>query len=553
MVYFGLRLNTYFVLGVIVLLAFFLRIVGVGAVPPSLNWDEVSIGYNAYSIYKTGKDEWGKFMPLNFRSYGEFKLPAQIYASVPGVAIFGLTPVGVRITPILYGTLTVLLTFFLARKIFQNVNIGLLAAALLAISPWHIQLTRASFEASFSLVWIVLGVWLFLKGTERGVWWMASAVSFAVSVYTYNSARVFTPLFLVAVLLIYRKLILKQWRWAALAAGVFALFLLPLVPVVTSGDVRARYKLVSITDDPGLVLRINENRGNSSLPRPLPRLIHNKGTYISLEVLRNYLSHFSPQYLFITGAPHKQHHVQNMGQLYIFEAPLILAGFWFLIRGNYKFKWLVLVWLILAFAPVSVTKDSIPHALRTVIVLPVYQLIAAVGLWGLFRNIRIKRWRVVFCATVGLLVAVGFLYYLYQYFVIYPKNYSRDWQYGYRQVVDFIREHQDEYDLVVFTRFYGEPHMFSAFYLPVEPSDYISDPNLVRFETFDWVRVLNYGKFYFPDLGDYGTRYEDIIKYNPNKKILFIGKPSDFPVDKPVVEQIDFLNGVPAFEIVEKK
>ena len=51
-------------------LSFFLRIYKVTSVPPSLNWDEVSIAYNAYSILKTGKDEWGDFLPLHFKSYG---------------------------------------------------------------------------------------------------------------------------------------------------------------------------------------------------------------------------------------------------------------------------------------------------------------------------------------------------------------------------------------------------------------------------------------------------------------------------------------------------
>ena len=73
-----------------------------------------------------------------------------------------------------------------------------------------------------------------------------------------------------------------------------------------------------------------------------------------------------------------------------------------------------------------------------------------------------------------------------------------------------------------------------------------------RFETFDWVRVLRFDKYYFPDLGDKGTKYDDIVKANPDKKILFIGKNGDFPEYKKVLERINFLNGETAFEIVEK-
>src|SRR3989304_8783311 len=133
-------------LAVIVFLAFFLRFYKVTRVPPSLNWDEASIGYNAYSILKTGRDEWGEFLPLHFKSYGEYKVPGQIYASIPGIAVFGLNELGVRITPVIYGTLTVLMLYFLAKALMAKEAPALIASLLLAISPWHIQLTRASFE-----------------------------------------------------------------------------------------------------------------------------------------------------------------------------------------------------------------------------------------------------------------------------------------------------------------------------------------------------------------------------------------------------------------------
>ena len=163
---------TKIVLFAVLALAFFLRVYKVNSIPPSLNWDETSIAYNAYSILKSGRDEWGRLLPLNFKSYGEYKLPAQIYASIPGIAVFGLNELGVRITPVIYGTLTVLLLFFLAKEISKSYRVGILSAFLLAISPWHIQLTRASFESSFSVFWVVLGVWLFIKGFRDRKFWV---------------------------------------------------------------------------------------------------------------------------------------------------------------------------------------------------------------------------------------------------------------------------------------------------------------------------------------------------------------------------------------------
>jgi len=550
-----MKIKTILFLILIVLLSFWLRFNKITADPPSLNWDEVSIAYNAYSVLETGKDEWGQFLPIHFKSYGEYKLPVQIYASIPGIAAFGLNELGVRITPALYGALTVLVMFFLGKALFASEIAGLVSAFLLGISPWHIQLTRASFESSLATLWITLGIWLLIKGFKKQKWFIFSMIPFALSVFTYNSARIFTPMFLLAVALIYRKTLARSKEVVMFSIVVFSILLIPLTPFLLSGERSARYKLVSITDDPGLTPRINENRGNAHLPQPLPRLIHNKVTYITYYFAKNYLAHFTPEFLFVSGAPHKQHHVQNIGELYWFQAPFLILGLLCLFKMKHIFKGLLLSWLLLAFIPVAITGDSIPHALRTLIAAPFYQLISAFGFIIFLKWIKKSSKGVQTVIISLLIISIGFTlkYYLDQYYSIYPNLYSRDWQYGYKQAVDYIAKHKDEYDEIIFTRHYGEPHMFTLFYLNYDPAKYQNNPNLDRFETYDWVRVLHFDKFYFPDLGDKGTQYQDIVKQNPNKKMLFIGRSGDFPKEIKRLSSIKFLNGEDAFDIVEVK
>ncbi len=550
-----MKFKIYLALILILVLSFFLRFCKITQIPPSLNWDEVSIGYNAYSILKTGKDEWNQVFPVHFKAYGEYKLPVQIYASIPGIYFLGLNELGIRITPIIYGTLTVLIIFFLGKELFASELAGLVAAFLLGISPWHIQLTRASFESSFATFFVVLGIWFFIKGFKNQKWFIISMIPFALSVFTYNSARIFTPLFLFFVLVIYRKKLIEFKKIVLISLLLFTILLIPLAPFLLSGERSARYKLVSVTDDPGLVPRINENRGRSKLPQPLPRLIHNKITYVAFYISRNYLAHFSPQFLFISGAPHKQHHVQNMGELYLFQAPFLALGLIGLFYLKHRFKNLLLSWLFLAFIPVAITGDSIPHALRTLIAAPVYQLICGLGLifslrW--FRKFSCSL-KIVLSLVFITVIMVSFAYYLYNYYQIYPIAYSRDWQYGYKQVVEYIAKHQNEYDEIVFTRHYGEPHMFTLFYLNYDPAKYQNNPNLIRYETHDWVWVLKFDKYYFPDLGDKGTEFSDIVKANPGKKLLFVGRGGDFPKEIPRLLSVKFLNGENAFDIVEIK
>jgi 4-amino-4-deoxy-L-arabinose transferase-like glycosyltransferase len=534
--------------------AFFLRFNNVANDPPSLNWDETSIGYNAYSILKSGKDEWGVVMPLHFKSYGEYKLPAQIYASIPGIAIFGLNELGVRITPVIYGTLTVLLLFFLAKEISKNFWVGILSAFLLGISPWHIQLTRASFESSFSVFWVVLGAWLFIKGFKERKYWFWSLIPFVISVYTYNAARVFTPLFLLALIVIYRKEVLRNIKIFVICLIIFIISLIPIVPFYLSGEATARLQLVSISDDPGFVQRVNVARGKTNFPVPIPKLIHNKVTHYVYVFAGNYLSHFTPDFLFISGAGHKQHHVQGIGELYAIQAPFIILGLIYLFRKKNKWRWLLVLWLLITFIPVSATVDSIPNALRTILAAIPYEIFTAVGIWELYKALE-KR-KLILITTFGIsivILGVQFRSYLNNYYSIYPNLYSRDWQYGYKEAVGYLKDHYSDYDLIVFSRTYGEPHMFTLFYTKWDPAKYQNDPNLVRFEANRWIWVLKFDKFYFPDLGDAGTRYQDVLTANPGKKILFIGKQTDFPVNLPRLYTVSFLNGQRAFDVIEAK
>src|SRR3989344_6658242 len=173
---------SFYILIVIICIAAVLRFYKLASVPPSLYWDEASLGYNAYSILKTLHDEHGKFLPLtNFAAFGDYKPPGYIYATVPSIAIFGLNEFATRFPSAFFGVLTVILTYFLTKKLFsegyqkyqkyeeyQELSskreksargtrdtrgtldtpqiIALLSALMLAISPWHIQFSRGAFE-----------------------------------------------------------------------------------------------------------------------------------------------------------------------------------------------------------------------------------------------------------------------------------------------------------------------------------------------------------------------------------------------------------------------
>src|SRR3989344_3343084 len=102
----------------ILILAAILRIWQLGSLPPSLTPDEVALGYNAYSILKTGRDEYGKLLPVVFKSFGDFKPGLYVYWTVPFVAIFGLNEFGTRIPSAVAGIISVYLLYLVLQKLF---------------------------------------------------------------------------------------------------------------------------------------------------------------------------------------------------------------------------------------------------------------------------------------------------------------------------------------------------------------------------------------------------------------------------------------------------
>src|SRR3989344_6714089 len=119
----------------IILLAGFLRLYRLDSYPVGFHIDEASLGYNGYSMLKTGKDEHGNRFPLYIDMFGDNRPSGYHYLTIAPVAIFGLNEFATRLPGALFGSITVFAIFFLTLSIFQNRKLGLLTALFLAISP----------------------------------------------------------------------------------------------------------------------------------------------------------------------------------------------------------------------------------------------------------------------------------------------------------------------------------------------------------------------------------------------------------------------------------
>jgi len=290
---------------------------------------------------------------------------------------------------------------------------------------------------------------------------------------------------------------------------------------------QARLNWLTLLDS-GAISRIE----NLQTTRPGGRLLYNKATYFTYRFVQNYISYFSPNFLFLKGGNHYQFSVQNFGLLYLICLPFFYIGILNLFgSSNFKFRILLLIWLLLAPIAGSLTRDA-PHVLRAVPLLPLPMLLISLGLDRFGRNVK------AFFFT-GLLISI--IYYLVSA-NSYRSNYSQSWQYGYSQVVQFIKPRYSQYDQIVFTKKYGEPHEFVAYFWPWDPADFAKNKSWDYHANWYWVNALDKIKF----VNDWEIKN---MAFKPNT--LVISSPESEIAGREIT-RINFLDGQPAFIIYEK-
>lgn len=547
-------------LATIIITAFFLRVYLLKESPPSLNWDEVSHGYNAYSILKTGKDEWGISFPLIFRAYGDFKLPLYIYLTTLPVYFFGLNEFSVRLISILSGVGLVFLTYLIARKVSKSKLTSLFAAFFTVVSPWSLFVSRVALEANLGAFLFSLGGYFLIDWIEKQ---KTKSLTFCLlflglSLHAYNSCRVVVPIMLLLIIFIACKK--KLFKQILLPGILFLFFFTPILFQLFDKSGSARFGWVSLIDQ-GVINQIIDRRVSSKLPVFLAKAIFNKPVFFVYYSAKNYLANFSPNYLFFRGGSHYQFSQPAHELLYLVTAPFLLIGiFKFFLDKDKKGK-LIIFWFLISFIPSAITKDA-PHVLRSLLVLPTPMILSAIGLLWTTRYFERKKSVfggkfIALAIIISVLVCFGKWY--RDYFNIYPKAYSWAWQYGYKESVDFIKENYNKYDQIVITKRYGEPHEFFLFYLKYDPKKYQNAQDKKWDYHANWYWIDGFDKYIFVNDWELTDKVEELKSRRvENNRLLLITSPGNYPEAMPAgrqgwskIKTINFLDGKPAFDILE--
>ncbi len=408
----------------IVALAAFLRFWQLGSIPPGLNIDEVSEGYNAYSLLKTGKDRYGMVAPVIFKSFGSYQPPVYTYLTILPVLLFGPTIFAVKLVTAVSGIVVVIFTYLIIKEflITKKDYLAYIASLVIAVSPWAIFFSRMATEASPALALFIIGFYLSLKAISKPYCFPLAAFFFGLATHAYYSERIISLLFLASFVFIFRKKLLENKKWLFAGLVIYGLTQMPHLAILKSGAFSRRLSQVTYFGKVASPLR---------------------------EFASQYIAYFSPRNLFFDPDDQGARSMPDLSVFYNWMVIPYFLGFAYLIRKSkdYLAKNLLLLAFI-APIPAALTTDPF-YTLRVFILLWVISIMISIGLWQILNRIKQKSLALVILSA---LVAFSLADFYIHYFVLYKSERSETVQFSNLELVKITQSKQNKKFVVDLSR-----------------------------------------------------------------------------------------------------
>lgn len=503
----------YILLALIVLGGFILRIYNINGLPATLNPDEASLGYNAFSILRTGTDEHGVKLPLALQAFGDWKLPVYSYLDAISIFFLGVSKLSVRLPSILAGTGMIILIYFVSLEIFRTKKIALLSSLFLAINPWSVFFSRGAYEvnaATFIFLGGFLLMLLFLR-IKKVYLLFFSFLCFGVSMFTQHNYILFVPLFVVITLLTQRKKYRIERGFLAAALFLAVLIICSYVSLF-QGGARKASNLSVFNSKAVLYERSEKIRGDNAVKYKLiDKILYNKVYAGVYQFSLNYFSAYSSEILFDHGGARLTHNLGDIGYFYIIDAGLFLSGLFFLIwKREKRILLLLLPWFLIVPIPSAVTTEHTGTRLFTMV--PVFILITSYGAYSFIDSIKSRKLQLVAGLGVAGLVLISFIYFANFYFVHFNTQRMSFWRYGYEDAVKIALLHKD-YKIVIRGP-ENFPYIYFLLYDKYDPITFRKEVSYLPPTKEGLLFVSGYGRYKFVSKIDYKNLHKKTIYFD---------------------------------------
>ncbi|MEA2088603.1 MAG: glycosyltransferase family 39 protein, partial [Patescibacteria group bacterium] len=463
---FKLNRKKIILISVLIIFAFFigLRIFYIFTKQPSV--DEIAVGYEAFSILKTGADRNGNFFPAHFYNFGWGENITLSLILIPLIKLFGLSTLIVRTPVFIASLLSIFFTYLLGKELF-NKKIGVISALLLTASPWHIYVSTTGYNVCllpFFYTAIIYCLIKFFKEKKHFYFYISTIIS-AITFYTYALSFLWIPLIYLIFFFINKKEIFSNKKIILLNL----LILIILISPIAIFYLQNQFQLLNY-----------EKFGPFGLPDlektrlDMVSIFNNPLIFASNFIIQYFIHIFTLCFALMI----IKYSFIPLGGIYFFEILFILYGIKEIIkkRKNEKKYQLLLLWFLLAPLPVCFTlfcadNPSIIHPLRSIHFLPLLQIIGAVGIYNIFFNKEKNekhehtKIKIIYAITIimTLHIAMSFFCY-YKHNNIFEYQKQKNAQVA---VMEFVQDNQKQYDKIIISD--DIRYLFFAFFLKIDP------------------------------------------------------------------------------------
>lgn len=493
----------------IIILAFFLRFYQIDKIPPGPEWDEASVGYNAFSIARTGQDEWQIKLPTIFKAFGDYKNPLYIYLTAGILKFFPLDITTTRVIAALSGSLSVITLSFIAFLLFKSYPISLLTGLFTAFSPFGVFFSRIAGDGMMlSVLLIEVGIsmeLLFIKNKLPKYFYL-SVVFFVLSMFSYNLARIVSPLLLLTIFIVNYSLINNKKKYFVIPLFITVIAFVLIYDQSKIGAL-SRIKYVGMFGrEKGVVLEINEYREHDKNSL-ISKIFHNKLTFSAITLVNNYISHFSTD--FLVNFKEQTGVAESFSPpLYLSLLPFYFIGLILLIKNLSTEKnklrrlgyWLFFALIIFSPLPSTITEGS-PSGKRYLASFGVQEMLAAYALVYIWNKLMIRKKTVIRYIAASIFIVIyslNVVSFLKFFYLVYPEKYGGIYAARENKICEVIRRDYEKYDYFVYSRkIDGVPYIFPLFCLEYPPEKYWNDRKYRLID--EWYYVDSFDKFIFFD------------------------------------------------------
>jgi 4-amino-4-deoxy-L-arabinose transferase-like glycosyltransferase len=531
-----------FWLGLIAITAFAacIRLYRLGDYPQNFTVDEMSSGYEAWSLWTTGADQHGNVMPLHLRRFNDYAPALPIYLSAPVVGLLGLGEFSARLPYALMGIGAVFGTAILGRHWFGPVA-GLLAALFLAIDPWAVNFSRMAYPLGSVPLFTVLSLYAFTRfmdvlradvASRRGrlTWAALCALCFALLTLAYEPMKLQGPLLVATCLLAAHACFRQRRRLAVLWIGLYVLLISPLlIDQVLHGPLLQRHfaELTLIGKPDG-----------------------------ALSIVLQYILQYSPLGLFLTGLNRSIEAPAGfgIGELFWLEGALWIAAAvalarhpWLSERAGFRLPLLFAIWFATFPLAASLTSGASSH--REINFLPLPELLAgfgAVAILGWLARTRFKRRAVLYAGVApGLVLLICFGASFLQAYFSPPLLESADppdslpYSVGLRPALAYLTAHADPCDEIWLEPTFSA-YMAYLFYTRYPPAKFQHAIVFKKEDSAGWLFVPWMDGIWFATPGESPAYHPPLLASCRGKpsRVWYVGKkqrlatwPTVFSVD----------------------